>query len=65
MLAVASPVFGQARIDDGCLENTFQRSPGEEILLMCSLIVVTGNLPSAAVERTESIIDVPLEQTRF
>lgn len=60
LLALTTPVWGQARVG----ECGFDVARGEETILACPVIVVTGNLPSAAVERTESIINVPIQQTR-
>ena len=62
LLAATTPVWGQARVGE-C--GPFDVARGEETILACPLIVVTGNLPSAAVENTESIIQVPIEQARF
>jgi outer membrane receptor protein involved in Fe transport len=61
LIAVTTPVWGQARV----AECGFDVAPGEETIPACPIIVVTGNLSSSAAEKTESIVQVPIEQTRF
>lgn len=57
LLAVTSPAWGQALVSVGC-----KVPPEFEIIPTCPAIVVTGNLPSSAVERTEAIIDIPVDR---
>lgn len=57
LLAVTTPALGQASVTVGCEVPT-----RFEVVPTCPAIVVTGNLSSSAAERTEAIIDVPVDQ---
>lgn len=65
LAGLAAPVWGQAESRTDCLENKFLHEPGEEIVLTCSVIVVTGNLPSAAAERIEPLAEVDFGAERI
>ncbi len=57
LFAVSTPAWAQARVTVGC-----EFSLEFEIIPICPGIVVTGNLSSFVVERTESIIYIPVDQ---
>jgi vitamin B12 transporter len=59
LLAIATPVWGQANIDTGCEEDKFSYSPDQEIVPKCNLIIVTGNLNTSMSERDTSIRIIP------
>lgn len=65
LLAVTAPAWGQANEQSlGCPPITEEEIVQVGVPVNCS-IIVTGNLPSAMVERTESVITVQAEQTRL
>ncbi|MBL0925542.1 MAG: TonB-dependent receptor [Sphingomonadaceae bacterium] len=57
LLAMATPAFSQANNSEDC--------PPDGTIMVSCYITVTGNLPTAAVERTESITEVPIQQSRL
>lgn len=63
LTTVAAPAWGQAVERENCPNDSLLADPN--VIIVDCLIMVTGNLPSVAVERTESIIDVPIQQTRI
>lgn len=57
LLAMAAPALGQATVREGC--------PPDGTIMVTCFIVVTGNLPTSLGERTESGIEIPVEDTRI
>ena len=63
LIAITTPVWGQVELRSEC--TTLPGSPGEEITLGCTQIVVTGNLQTSQSENTEAIDDLQLGSGRI
>lgn len=63
LLAVTTPAWGQATSQEDCSKEHYLAYPDSGVI-EC-MITVTGNLPTAAAERVEAIIGVPVGQARI